>query len=358
MPSKNKVILASAGSGKTREIINRGKLGVDGNRVLYVSYTNNTVEDIRARLRKEKVGSERARVYTWYSFLLEHFVRPYQMLLHGPRIDNITFTDRESNLKTSPVNVRQNFLNGPRAIFSDKMSKFACHLIREKRAPTLSRLSEMYDAIYIDELQDLAHYDLDLLELLFESPINVILVGDYRQATLKTHEGKRRKQYEKEGIFHIIRYWAASGLLDLEYRTENFRSRQEICDFADSLFPEAPTTVSRNTHATGHDGVFLVWESDVPAYVSRFSPQCLRRNIKTKVYGGTALNFGAAKGLEFCRILIYPHSPFKRYLVTGDPSQLGGARTYVYVAITRARQSVGIVVNDGEEIQNIPKFSP
>jgi DNA helicase II / ATP-dependent DNA helicase PcrA len=58
------------------------------------------------------------------------------------------------------------------------------------------------------------------------------------------------------------------------------------------------------------------------------------------------MNFGDVKGMTFDRTVIYPHAAFQKYLKTGKLELAGQSLTRTYVAVTRARNSVAIVVPD------------
>ncbi len=69
------------------------------------------------------------------------------------------------------------------------------------------------------------------------------------------------------------------------------------------------------------------------------------------------MNFGEAKGLGFDRVLIYPTKPILDFILNNKNLD-GTSRAKFYVAITRARHSVGIVHNfkDGDSFENIEKW--
>lgn len=60
--------------------------------------------------------------------------------------------------------------------------------------------------------------------------------------------------------------------------------------------------------------------------------------------------------MTFDRVLIYPHGPFKSYIKTGNLSDVEKSRAKSYVAVTRAKQSVGIAVPDKFESKLLPFF--
>jgi superfamily I DNA/RNA helicase len=201
----------------------------------------------------------------------------------------------------------------------------------------------MYDAIYIDELQDLAGYDLDFLDLLFASALATTVVGDPRQPTYRTNQSNRNKKYHGEGVVDWVQERAKAEVCTIEERTESWRCNQQICDWADALYPHLPQTVSRNHARTGHDVVCLARE-DVPVYMEKFQLTVLRWNQDAGTQGLPAMNIGLSKGSTFDRVLIFPTAPMVNYLISRDLTKLK-ARAHLYVAVTRARHSVAFVVD-------------
>jgi len=228
---------------------------------------------------------------------------------------------------------------------SHKISRFILDCERETKGLVTKRLGEIYDAIYIDEFQDLSGYDIDLLELFLRSSIQMTIVGDPRQCTYTTNNAPVNTQFLGVNIQAKIDEWRDQELCQTEFNTDNFRCVQGICDFANRLYPEMPQMQSQNTNTTGHDGIFNVSQENIHQYIRDYSPVILRNNIKvdTKAYKAPAMNFGAAKGLEFDRIVIIPTGPIKKFLQKGVILESSESRAKFYVAITRAKQSVAFL---------------
>ncbi len=75
-----------------------------------------------------------------------------------------------------------------------------------------------------------------------------------------------------------------------------------------------------------------------------YNPAQLRNSIKVEVNKNyKTVNFGDSKGLTFDRVLIYPTDPFVNWLINNNSNFKPTSRSKFYVAITRARHSVGIV---------------
>ena len=81
----NKVIFAAAGNGKTynlcKEAINLAK--TSKKYILLISYTHEGIISIEKEYKKQNFGviDYNVKILTWYSFLLQEFIKPYQNLL-------------------------------------------------------------------------------------------------------------------------------------------------------------------------------------------------------------------------------------------------------------------------------------
>lgn len=346
MPSGNRVIIAAAGSGKTTAIVTEATDNEAGRSAL-ITYTNNSTSELRGKaLELHGFVPPQISVATWYGFLLRHLVRPYQSRLHGSHVNSLQFVNGRSVPMVPEKNTERHYFSGLGRIYVDKVSKFACKLIAETGGAPIARIEQIFDRLYIDEAQDLAGYDLDLVEMLFATRINIVLVGDLRQATYRTNNAGKNSAYVGPKIINKFRAWEQAGQVDIEPHNYSFRCVQAICDFADALYPDFEQTISRNETVTGHDGVFAVRRRDLAAYFERYRPQTLRYNRTTKAAIGVPYNYGEAKGMTFERTLIYPHGPLEKYLKTGKLADAGKELAKIYVAVTRARQSVAFVVPD------------
>ena len=357
MPSANRIILASAGSGKTTTIVTEAALE-RGVRSALVTYTNNSEAELRIRVNGIcGCVPPHLRTATWFGFLLQHLVRPYQRAAYAGRVRGLAFVNGISARGTREADTKRHYFRRPGDMYIDKVSKFACMLIRETGGKPVDRLAHIVDRIYVDEAQDLAGYDLNLIERLLDSDIEVVLVGDHRQATFKTNQSAKNRRFGGQRIIDKFAEWEVGGRARVEIHNHSYRCVQEICDAADKLFPDVAGTISRNHTRTGHDGMFLVRQRDVGGYVERFSPQALRYNRRMKNVPGIPYNFGGAKGMTFERVLIFPHKPLETYCLTGKLEDAGRELPKIYVAMTRARQSVGIVVPNGTEGGIAPVYS-
>lgn len=353
----NKVIIACAGARKTTSLV-QCALGHPERKVLIVTYTINNFNQIVERIY-QAAGfiPSNIEVQTWFSFLLSEGVRPYQNCVYSEtRIRSIAFVCGTSNKYVSKSDIKRYYLCNNDLICTDKIGDFICDVNEKSRGKVIKRLEGIYDDIYIDEIQDLAGHDLCFLELLFRSNICMYVVGDCRQATYFTNQARKNKALRGQNILNLFSSWEKHNLCCIEFRNDNYRSNQLICDFSDLLYPDLPKSQSQFTGTSNHDGVFLVRKTDVSEYIDFYNPVILKYDKRTNTCGYESYNFGASKGLTFDRVLIFPNGPISNYLSNNTPLT-GDAKAKFYVGITRARYSVAIVYDNDSCHDMIQSFS-
>jgi DNA helicase-2/ATP-dependent DNA helicase PcrA len=369
----NKLIIAAAGSGKTTYLIKRA-LEVSTKQVLISTYTEANEAEIRQSIiRLQGYVPANITIQTWFTFLLQHGVRPFQSALdesiHETEI-GFYLSSNKSGQKLKPngkpvvwkgrpqywgeADFRKFYFTNSYKIYSDKISKFVFNCNNATKGDVINRIARIFDCIFIDEVQDLAGYDLELLKLLFKSDSEVLLVGDPRQVTYLTHHSSKHKKYSNGNIRNFIKdQLGKKTTCALDETTLNLshRNNQAICDFSNKLYPGLkackPCTCGEccRKECAAHEGIFWVAREEIKEYINLFQPTQLRWNVKTACcVGSAAMNFGESKGLSFDRVVIYPTREMKRWLQDHNHPLKEEARAKLYVAITRARHSVAFVL--------------
>ena len=379
--NENKLIIAAAGSGKTTYLVNEA-ISRDGN-VLILTYTNSN-EDVIKRRIIQKAGCipQHITVQTWFSFLLKHGVRPYQDCLHdslkNQEIRGMILVNQQSALryqwKNSPVYWREkdfvkHYFSEGYKIYSDKISKFTVKCCEQSNNAIINRLEGIYSHIFVDEVQDLAGYDLALLKLLFSSSISVLLVGDPRQVTYLTHIERKYAKYKNGKIRDFVEHeLGRKCICDVDETTlmASHRCTQSICSYSSQLYPDLPPTdpctccTEKNT--TNHQGVFLIRKEDIGTYIQEHKPIQLRWNRhQTNVHPeAKVMNFGETKGETFDKVIIYPTQSMIAWIKNNSSNLSDEARAKFYVALTRARYSAMIVMDFEDNLvpNNLVKYVP
>ena len=351
---QNKLIVAAAGAGKTTFLVNEA-LTIKNVRVLITTYTQANEAEIRKKIFElNQCIPSNVIVQTWFSFLLQHGVRPFQGVLFEKEITGLILVNSQSGLKYyfkgKPIyfsegkEFERHYFSKETKIYSDKISKFVIRCNESSGGAVIERLCNIYSHIFIDEVQDLAGYDLELLKLLFKASSSILLVGDPRQGTYSTNSSSKNRKFKKASIINFFEDDSLRIESDTSSLTTNFRCNDAICDLSNKLFTDLPMATSGNTCMTPHDGVFLIRPCDVNEYLSAYSPIQLRENVKTVVnVDYRVMNFGESKGLSFDRVLIYPTIPILNWLTDNNSELAPTSRSKLYVALTRARYSVGII---------------
>ena len=367
--NQNKLIVAAAGAGKTTFLVNEA-LKIKDERVLITTYTQANEAEIRKKIIEVNTCiPPNVIVQTWFSFLLQHGVRPFQGGLFEKEITGLILVNSQSGLKyyikgkpiyfSEEKEFERHYFSKETKIYSDKISKFVFKCNANSDGAVIERICKIYSHIFIDEVQDLAGYDLELLKLLFKASSNTLLVGDPRQGTYSTNSSAKNKKFKKSAIINFFEDDSLGIETDTTSLTTNYRCKESICNLSNKLFKDLPPTISGNTKTSTHDGVFLVRKVDVNEYLKTYSPVQLRENVKTEVNANyRVMNFGESKGLAFDRVLIYPTNPILKWLTDNTSELAPTSRSKFYVALTRARFSVGIICEYSEktEIEGIEKW--
>ncbi len=379
----NKLMIAAAGSGKTQFIVNRALEILKKNpsaRILITTYTINNREEIRERFLKlnNKFIPENITIQTWFSFLLQHGAKPYKYdsFRSDIKIDGML------PLEVKPPHYlkkdsREFYLKNNK-FYSDRISSFAILCNLNNNGGSIARLAEIYTDIFIDEVQDFSSTDLDFLKLLLQSKITILSVGDPRQTIYSTNNGNKNKKY-KYKIREFIEN-ECKNICDIDEITLNnsHRNCKEICDFASKLYPDFTKTEPckdciPSCHSPNeHFGIFVIKKHDIKKYLEKYPPIIQLRDNKNIPVDENCLtySFGLSKGKTFNRLLIYPTGTIAQYLKDGQLQKevKKNGKTVIknafsisdfYVALTRAKYSVGIVLDFEENdvfIEGIKKW--
>ncbi|WP_081599037.1 UvrD-helicase domain-containing protein [Tistrella mobilis] len=369
MIDNNKIIVAAAGSGKTTYLVHEA-MKIKGERVLITTYTESNEAEIRQKFF-EIIGHVPAHVVimTWFSFLITHGVKPFQGGLFDFQVVGMQLVSKQSGLKVNrsgshPIywgerDFEKHYFDSTRRIYSDKLSKLVIRCNKNSNESVIDRISRVFPHIFVDEVQDLAGYDLDILKALAGSPARLLMVGDPRQVTYLTHNEKRYAKYTDGGIVDFLRHkFPRKVAVEIDETTLNrsHRNSVDICAISSRLFPrlsasEACECTCCRSGTPHHAGLFILRTADYTHYLEMFRPMQLRDKVSSTGVDNrfSAMNFGEAKGRGFDHVVIVPTSPMKQWLINHEFDLKPQSRAKFYVALTRGRYSVAIVMDWGSE---------
>lgn len=371
----NKFLFAGAGTGKTERVVSDAiELIRSGKRVLVLTYTTSNQREIYDRfVLKFGARSDFFSVKGIFSFYLEDLIRPYQRVMFPDRIGEVLFNQTDPHKTKNGRNIpgrkekvgdKYNpdfYLTKDRgSAHSTYLAKLVCAISKEAKGAPLRRLEALYDHVFVDECQDLVGWDYEVLALLVKSKtITTTCVGDFRQTIYQTARTSKKPgtMTEKVEALRKLKF-------DEEKLDESRRSVQSICDFAGKVhegagFPPLTSNVMAPPEESHHVGVFVVKESDARRYFELFQPVVLRNSVASgKQYDDIPLKrvtFGDSKGLGFARVAIIPTEPQLNFLMGNakafDEGKTETSKNRCYVAFTRAKYSLAIIVADDRAAQ-------
>lgn len=343
----NTVRLAAAGAGKTWKICNEAIQLAHTyplQRILMVTYTNKGILSIKNEIEQQNFGIIPANVtiLTWYQFLLKELIKPYQTYIADiNEIQSFDFS-LEHTRNYARLGTKARYITSGKNVRSEEASNLALLLNETSGGLVFDRLERCYSFLFVDEVQDMAGRDIDILRCIFQTNIQTVCVGDNKQATFRTHTTRTNRATTGENIFLFFTVLESQGLVNIQKDLCSRRFNSNICDFANLVYSNDNNMTTSMTEVTGHDGVYIIERKDALKYFDYFKPQELRYSIRTEsVIGRSALNFGDCKGRTFERCLIHPTKPLIDFL---KGKALSSPEKY-YVAFTRAKYSNVIVVD-------------
>lgn len=355
----NKLIVAAAGSGKTTLIVNEA-LKITDKKVLITTFTEANENEIRKKFFDIRgCIPNNITIQTWFSFLIQHGVKPYQSVICDEKIKGLMLVNQKSGLRgyskaKKPIYFGEKdphnyYFSKSQLIYSDKLAKFVVKANELTKGLIIGRIGKIFSSIFIDEIQDMAGYDLEIIRFLFGLNSDVLLVGDPRQVTYHTHDEAKYSQYADGAIEKFIKRECNAFPVEIDNTTLNktYRNNKAICCFANSIYSNLKPCEYTEQQITGHDGVFRVSPAHVDEYLEKYNPMQLRYSKKTNVNQNfPVITFGDAKGLTFERVLIYPTTAMVDWIFDHNKELKNKSRSKFYVAVTRARYSVAIVFDN------------
>lgn len=327
-----RVVLAVAGSGKTQHIID--KLDINS-RALIVTYTVNNTTNLKKRiLNKFGVMPKGVRVYTYFSFLISFCVRP--IVGNDMKIKGISYSDPPRFAKR---NTHEHYVSKGDRVYYNRIAKMMmdCDGVSDITA----RIEKYFDFFCVDEVQDFAANDFNLLCHLSKMDVEVLFVGDFFQHTFDTsRDGNIQKELHNNYEAYLCKFKDAGYIIDLDILSHSYRCSPTVCRFVTEQIG-----ITITSHRQDEVNIVLIDETD--HIEELFSDDSIVKLFfkESHKYVGRTDNWGNTKGLDdfddIC-IVLNP-TTFLAYtkgrLATLAPSTLNK----LYVACTRAKGNVYFV---------------
>jgi DNA helicase II / ATP-dependent DNA helicase PcrA len=330
-----RVVLAVAGSGKTKYIIDNIE---EDTRALILTYTDNNLRNLKTRVL-QKFGKipEGLRIYSYYTFLYTFCFRPiigHEIVAKGINWDTppaITLRLKRNNPKF--------YIDSHGRLYHNRIAK-----LLETRGvlnELFERLEKYFDYLFVDEIQDFGGHDINLIYSLVETNINVLLVGDFYQHTFDTsRDGNVNSTLHNDYTVYKSRFKKAGYNIDSSLLSNSYRSGPIICQF---LSKELGIKI--DSHRTDETSIEFI---DDKERANRLFECCETVKLfyqSSNQYSGLTENWGASKGQDcYNDVCIVLNSKTLEYYKNNSLRDLPSkTKNKLYVACTRAKGNLYLV---------------
>lgn len=324
-----RVIFAVAGSGKTSYIIE--KINHES-RTLIVTYTENNTLHIKKRIL-EKLGAipSGVRIYSYFTFIYTFCFRP--ILGHKIKTKGINFEKPLHQGKPIPNNCIQHYIDKKNRIYSNRIAK----ILIEKGAmiEVANRINEFFDLICVDEVQDFAANDFNLLCELAKFDINILLVDDFYQHTFDTsRDGPTRKTLHDNYKKYCEELKKSKYIIDEKTLSNSYRCSPTVCRFVTEKLK-----INIQSNRTDEKEVLLIEDNEKIKDIYSNESVVKLFYQKSNEYTGNTANWGNTKGLDhFDDVCVVLNNTSMNAFQNEKLHELPAmTKNKLYVACTRAK---------------------
>ena len=330
-----RVVLAVAGSGKTSYIVD----SIDeAKRALIITYTENNYRNLRDRI----VGRfgfipENTRIYTYFSFLYSFCLRPLCGDLYGFR--GINWEMPPMSTRRFKQNDLRHYRDQNGRIYASRIASFMINflLVDDIR----QRISKYFDYLYVDEVQDFAGYDFDLLLDVLSNNINTCLVGDFFQHTYDTsRDGAKNRNLHNDFTYYCTELEKRGLAVDNTTLSNSYRCSPTTCNFVTEKLG-----ININSHQDDETVLEFVDDEGWAEAIFDMSHVVKLFYQSHQTYPCYSNNWGASKGVDdYDAVCVVLNKKSEILFRKGQLSSLPSTtRNKLYVACTRARSQLYFV---------------
>lgn len=201
-----------------------------------------------------------------------------------------------------------------------------------------ARLEKYYDEFLLDEVQDFAGHDFNLLKEICRSDMDILLVGDFYQHTFDTSRDGPTNKNLFDDFTRYQKHFSDIGItVDKDTLSHSYRCSPSVCAFV-----RKNLGINIKSHREEETGIYCL-DGEKTSKNFFYDDNVVKLFFKEhNKYLCHSNNWGKSKGLDkyddVC-VALYPKA-FKAY-TSGDFSKLpASSRNKLYVACTRANRSL------------------
>lgn len=337
-----RLILAVAGSGKTSLIINSLSLNT---KALVLTYTENNCNNIKERVIN-KFGHipRNIVIQTYFTFLYSICYKPF--LDYKFKANGINWNPPPPHTLKLNRNNRLFYIDKLDRLYSNRIAK----LITDQALDDVKgRIRKYFNQLYIDEVQDFAGHDFNLLKCICDTNIDIVLVGDFYQHTFDTsRDGNVNVNLHCNYERYITHFSDINFMIDITSLSHTHRCSKSICNFITNnlgiKIESNKLTDNPITYITDNDEIDIIFNNN--NIVKLFFKEHNR-------YPCYSNNWGKSKGLDnYTDVCVVLNKSMENAYNKNDFSQIPSSSiNKFYVACTRANQNIYLISES-----NLKKF--
>ncbi len=330
------LVLAVAGSGKTKRILDSIS---PHKRSLIITYTNENLRSLEASL-VAKYGRipENVCLLSYFSFLYTFCIRPY--FSHALRDRSYTWKTPTYYPGAPGKDKIAHYMTKDRYLYANRAAKLVMECGATPKA--IARLEKYFDSFFVDEVQDFAANDFNLLLALSQASIELLFVGDFFQHTFDTsRDGSTRKNLHKKGITAFTKEFSDAGLdVDTMTLDKTYRCSQEVCNFISSNLG-----VKIESHRKDQTTVTVVEDKDTARALFEDPSKVKLFYQENDKYGCFSNNWGKSKGLNgYGDVCVVLNQTSQKLFEEGKLIEMAEpSKNKLYVACSRANGDLYIL---------------
>lgn len=221
-----RLILAVAGSGKTTYLVNKLDLH---RRVLIVTYTVNNTRNLHRKII-EKFGyfPDNITLFSYFSFLYSFCFRPFLLDEIKPKGIYWKIPPFWTN-KIQRSDIKY-YMHKDGRLYHNRIAKLL--ETYEVISDIKDRIYKYFDELFIDEIQDFAGHDFNLLRRITEIDKDMLFVGDFFQHTFDTsRDGNVNKNLHNSYSDYKNKFTGIGFDVDTDCLDKSYRCSPSICNF-------------------------------------------------------------------------------------------------------------------------------
>lgn len=338
------LILAVAGSGKTTTLIS--KLNLE-QRFLMVTYTTNNLNHLRnSVIHKFGYFPENIKVCSYFQFLYSFCFKPYCGL--ESRARGITYKRPADYTRFKP-GTDVFYMTSERLMYSNRIA----HYCEQNCADEIrSRLDKYCDWFMVDEVQDIAGRDFNLLMKIIPENCNSIFVGDFYQHTYDTSNDGNINQSLYNDYNTFLRRWRTAGVeIDNTTLSKTHRCSEDICEFVRRI------GISIGSTGVANGNVIEINNQEAADAIISDDRIPKLFYAKSDTYQCASMNWGESKGIDHFKdvCVVLNKSTMALYASNALNTMNSQTKNRFYVACTRAHGNLYLM--DGKYLDKWKKIA-